>query len=149
MNSKRVFFIAVLLLSLCVAGCPSQGGLKGLVPASGTVTYNSQPASGATVTFVPVNKSGDARTASAITDAGGGFVLKTLAQEGLYPGEYSVMVMKIEDNTNNTEEDIKSGKATKSEPKHLLPQKYASLTSTDIKVAIPDKGDKTIVIELK
>jgi len=149
MKSKHIFFFAVLSVSLCFVGCPSKSGLKGLVPASGTVTYDNQPSAGASVTFMPVNKSGDARTASAITDAGGNFVLRTLAQEGLYPGEYSVMVMKIEDNTNASEEDIKAGRATKSEPKHLLPQKYASPTTTDIKVTIPDKGDKAIVIDLK
>ena len=149
MISKHYFFFTVLLVSLCMAGCPSQSGLKGLVPASGTVTYENQPAAGATVTFMPVNKSGDARTASAITDDNGNFVIKTLTQEGLYPGEYSVMVQKIEDNTNNTEEDIKAGTATKGAPKHLLPQKYASPSSTDIKVAIPAKGDKAIVIDLK
>ena len=149
MNSKHLFFIAVLLISICTVGCPSKGGLKGLVPASGTVTYDGQPAAGATVTFVPVNKSGDARTASAITDAGGNFVLRTMAQDGLYPGEYTVMVSKIEDNTSNSEEDIKSGKASKAPVKHLLPQKYASLSTSGIKVAIPDKGDKAIAIELK
>jgi len=149
MNAKYSIFIAVLIVVTCTIGCPSKGGLKGLVPAAGTVTYENQPAVGASITFAPVNKSGEARTASAITDTNGNFVLKTLAQEGLYPGEYTVMVMKIEDNTNNSEEDIKAGTATKGQPKHLLPQKYASLTSTDLKVTIPDKGDKAIVIELK
>ena len=149
MKSKYLFIFVVFAAIACLVGCPSSQGLKGLVPAVGTVTYQNAPAEGASLTFIPVDKTGDARTASAVTDATGKFSIKTLSYSGIYPGEYNVMIMKTEDNSENSKEDIDSGKATKPPVKHLLPQKYASASTSGIKVTIPPKGDQAIVINLE
>ena len=86
----------LVLVGLCVCvGCGRDAAtIKGLVKVTGTVTYQSKPVDGATVTFSPVS---GGRAAGGRTDAGGKFQLTTLnAGDGAPPGKYKVAVSKTE-----------------------------------------------------
>jgi hypothetical protein len=75
--------VTVLLL-FAVVGCTKSE----MVPVTGTLTLNGQPADNATVLF---NPDGPGRMATGYTDASGKFALSTAApSDGAMPGNYVV-----------------------------------------------------------
>ena len=75
--------VAVALCAAGVLGCTQSD----IVPVTGVVTFNGQPADQAEVMFNP--KTG--RLATGVTDASGRFTLSTAApNDGALPGEYIV-----------------------------------------------------------
>ncbi|MDR2441444.1 MAG: hypothetical protein LBE12_18950 [Planctomycetaceae bacterium] len=144
-----VFLGSVLILG----GCGSKTKLDGLSPAQGIVTLDNVPVTGASVSFSPVSGSETMRAAAGQTDAQGQFIMTTLSpQDGVMPGEFIVTVVKYEKygpppakKVDESGEDI-----TPPHPeKNVLPSKYESRESSDIKIMIPAAGDKNIKIELK
>jgi Carboxypeptidase regulatory-like domain len=129
-------FLIPLVLLLLAAGC-DRGSVSGAVPVRGKVTYGGQPVAGATVTFISESES---RPAVAVTDASGTFQLKTLDSAGALPGMYTVLVTKTDvqrgdDKPISMDEAAKNrGKPT--EPKQLLPAKYADPAKTPLKVDV-------------
>ncbi|MDR2706045.1 MAG: Ig-like domain-containing protein [Planctomycetaceae bacterium] len=144
-----VFLGSVLILG----GCGSKAKLGGLAPAQGIVTLDNVPVAGASVSFSPVSGGEAMRAAAGQTNEQGQFIMTTLSpQDGVTPGEFIVTVVKYEKFgqppkkvVNDAGEDI-----TPPHPeKNILPSKYESRESSDIKVTIPATGDKNIKIELK
>ena len=95
-----LFFITLFLNSGC-----NRSGLSGLVVCKGKVTLGTVPLEGATVTFIPNAENSTEkniqRNAFAITDSAGRFTMTTLKEnDGVYPGEYWVMVTKYEQSGN-------------------------------------------------
>ena len=98
----------VLSITLWSVGCggPDNAAelafLKDLVPATGRVTLDGKPLSGATVTFVPDITVEGGRMATALTDADGVYELITSVpavtpeeSKGALPGEYVVVISRI------------------------------------------------------
>jgi len=94
---KLFFTIALVgLLMFAPIGCSNPDAKYTKV--EGTITYKGQPVDGATVTFRPVDSTGE--VAGGKTDASGKFTLSSSAATkegtGALPGEYVVLVMKRE-----------------------------------------------------
>jgi hypothetical protein len=147
-------FVFVLIGSILITcGCGSKAKLDGLAPAQGIVTLDNVPVTGASVSFSPVSGSGTMRAAAGQTNEQGQFVMTTLSpQDGVTPGEFIVTVVKYEKyGTPPAKKVDESGEdITPPHPeKNVLPPKYESRESSDIKVTVPAAGDKNIKIELK
>ena len=140
----------VLVLSAFV-GCSSKGGLSGLYPCEGTVTYNGAPVDGASVTFYPDGGT-DARSAGGRTDARGVFQLTTLKpQDGVFPGNYTVTIIKYEEYGKepplvmNSEGDmIPSGGRP---VRNVLPAKYGTPETSGLTSRI-EKRKNTVSFDL-
>ncbi|MDR0337826.1 MAG: carboxypeptidase-like regulatory domain-containing protein, partial [Planctomycetaceae bacterium] len=133
--------------------CNQSGQLKGLVPASGTVTFNGQPVAQATILFSPQVGENTARAASAITDTKGNFTMTTLnPNDGVFSGNYLVTVEKTEITGEYRQEPVLNNNRPKfidtRQIKDLLPTKYNNINTTDLPISIPEKGNKKIVLEL-
>jgi hypothetical protein len=72
------------MLPLFFVGCGS-----GLVPVSGTVTVDGNPASGVVILFLPMSDD-SAIPATAVSDESGNFVLMTDMQNGIRKGSYKI-----------------------------------------------------------
>ena len=137
--------ILIILICVCFSfGCSSKTKLSGLVPASGEILLDGAPLSEAVISLSPRSAGGDARAASAQSDASGRFTFSTLkSNDGVFPGEYVVLVSKYEDPPASTEESTKEFTA-----KSLIPKRYSEPSQTDQMLAIPPTGNKAIKIEL-
>lgn len=129
-------------------GC-SQSNELGTVPVSGKVTYQGKPVEGATVSFLA---EGDARPATGISGADGVYKLMTLNYEGAMPGNYTVLVEKIETPPELTkvvsmEEAAKTGNQPLPKPKKLLPSQYGDATKSPLKFEI--QAGRTNTFDLK
>ena len=152
-NYYRTFLFVFIGSILIAFGCSPKTKLGGLAPAQGIVTLDNVPVAGASVSFSPVSGGDAMRAAAGQTNEQGQFVMTTLSpQDGVTPGEFTVTVVKYEKygpppakKVDESGEDI-----TPPHPeKNILPSKYESRESSDIKVTIPAAGDKNIKIELK
>jgi hypothetical protein len=149
---KIKFTIIALSMLFCVCGCNKGSTLSGLVPASGELLVNGKPVEGATISFHLVEQT---RAASAITDRNGKFTVMTLnPSDGIYSGEYLITVTKIEERGELKE----SGEENKGKDEWIIqdtreiieyiPQKYVDSNTSDLKITIPAKGDKNILLHL-
>ncbi len=162
-NLQRLYLdrgpqITVFALCLAFAGC-SGGGIAGLYPVSGTVTYLGKPVEGATVSFI--NK-GEGRPATAVTKVDGSYQLYTLDSKGALPGSYSVLVSKFEALSEEPNKDpgfdpvtgqdlsmeqsaANAGKR-QAKAKELIPAKYGSQQTTPLTFDVQDSKN---VFDLK
>jgi len=137
------------VLALC--GC---GGIKP-VPVRGTVTLDSKPIAGASVTFLP---EGTGRNAAGVTQADGSFQLTTLNQnDGAFPGNYKVTVQYAEGVEVPPGKDVKSvfpgvqkaPEQPKKPPKYVVPPKYSDPTQTALKLKVPPEGNMVFNLQSK
>jgi hypothetical protein len=152
------------LAGLCVfVGCGGEEGIKGLVNATGTVTYQGTSVDGATIMFTPV---GEGHAASGRTDATGKFQLTTMrANDGALPGKYKVTVSKSESldpASQITAEEMAqmvaggkgapagptAGKGKASGMKYHVPKKYANPAESDLTAEVTDGGTNDFTFEL-
>ena len=142
----------VLVTAVTFAGCGKGNGLSGLVPAKGVIKYNGLPVEGATVTFVPDGAtSSEQRTASATSDSNGRFEVMTLQpKDGIFPGQYKVLVKKLAPDKVYTKEDFAANPKGLAPPKYTnqLPAKYADQKSTPESIVFDKKGNTNIALEL-
>lgn len=171
MNRKHIVLTLALCLSLVASfGC-KKGGLKGLVPLTGTVTLDGEPVEGATVMFAPETKTEESRSATAITQADGSFVAMTLQPgDGVFPGTYKISVSKMTEprsaaevlgKKSATSTDDKGAEGTmsdaeaakmsylKDEVQELMPSQYISPFTSGLSVTVEKSGVKDFKIELK
>ena len=151
---QKIQLSLTLVIFLTLIGCDRSGRLPGLVPASGTVTFNGAPVEEATVIFVPDSVESNMRSASATTDAKGKFTLATLQHaDGAYPGSYKVTVTKTlttgdlvwEESAN----DPGRGRLIDTQMvADMLPAKYGNENTSDLTVDIPPKGSRNLVLDL-
>lgn len=86
---------AVTLVALALTGC---GDGLGLVPVTGTVTFDGAPLAGATVVFRP----GHGRLSAGTTDAEGRYALRyTDDKAGALPGEHTVQIITVTDDSDD------------------------------------------------
>lgn len=157
MLAVRNIVLMLLFGFVCFVGCGPKVNLDGVVPVAGTLTLDSQPFEGADVTFMPqASASGsETRSGRAVTAADGTFNAMTLqTNDGLYPGEYKVVVSKITRVPSVPEEQAaklaEAGKAVPpdKETEHA-PKVYTDPETTPLTVTIGSKGEKELKIELK
>ena len=160
MLRKFLLLLSMAAVLPCFSGCGDGGRLKGLVPVEGVVLYDGAPLEGAAVKFFPDDASG--RTATAMTNAEGKFVLMTLnPQDGVAPGEYKVTVAKIasapptddaassgDENSRQKALRMREASRSKDSLKSLIPDKYASPARSGLTASIGAKGDKNLKFEL-
>jgi hypothetical protein len=142
--------IAALVAVACLsAGCSESNSL-GTVPVTGKVTYKGQAVEGATVSFMG---EGDARPATAVTAANGSYELMTLDYRGAMPGNYAVVVRKMEIPAESVqpvsmEEAVKINSRPPPRPKELLPAKYGDAGKTPLKFEVKKGAMNRFDLEL-
>lgn len=139
--------IAVVVVAITLAlGCGREAEGPETVPVHGKVTMEGEPVSGATVTLTPT-ASGTGVPAQAVTNDAGEFEIHSsfdqgrTTQAGMTPGEYVITVAKLE--------SLPAQAQLTRAPKNLLPGRYQSLETSDLKTAVALQADNFIVLELK
>ena len=144
MVSKKCLLLFVIFGLFTALGCRGPK-IKGLVPIQGTVTYKGEPLEGATVCFVPKElKVGD-RLGTGMTDVKGRFVLRTIGELGVLPGEYVVVVIKNEILPLPPRVDPNTGRPLSMRPlmteiKSLIPKRYSDPKTSDVSVTVGKNG---------
>ena len=143
---------ALVMVGLVLGlGCSQQGGDRPATFAvTGTVTQGGNPVDGATVTFVPT---GSGQSAVGTTDGSGKYTLTTFVSgDGAATGQYGVKIVKYEVEGNEGVGDIDGddyvppaevdGDQPVSEPKNLLPAKYADAKTSGLTATVGESGNK-------
>lgn len=163
---RRLLFATLFVATLAlVPGCGG-GKIPGLVPLQGVVEYEGVPLAWATLTFAPAPREKDSpapavgqRVATAMTDAQGAFVARTLGENGATPGEYVVTVEKYiakEDGAVEKWEQARQASGY-SEPApeedvfnavSAIPLKYSDKKTSDLTITVGDKGEKNARFQL-
>jgi hypothetical protein len=133
---RRLGCAALVAAWVVCAGCGGGSGQLPTVPAAGTVSYKGKPVAKGTVHSTP---EAGPPASGVITD--GKFTLTTYTDgDGAVAGKHKVGV--------EVTEEVKT-KDGDTSVKYVIPQKYASPDSSDIKVDIPPGGKKDIAIDIK
>ncbi len=137
------------------------------VPVSATVQYNGAAVEGALVTFNPIDKGPENRSASGMTDASG--IVKPLTPpgvKGVVPGKYKVTIMKTPTiggsgkdapaapPPQSYDEALAASQNAKQtnmkvDARHQLPVKYASSKTTDLEADVVGPKALDLTFELK
>ncbi len=147
------------LICLCIviavsagSGCSGEPGLKGLVPVTGTVTYQGKPVEGASVSFSP---NGAGRSASAMTGEDGTFVLTTVeGGDGAMSGSFGVEISKSEVINPMSPEEVQQyfhehmGQMPHIEYRHLLPQKYGNANTSGFTATVDASLENDFTFDL-
>ncbi|MCA9194165.1 MAG: carboxypeptidase regulatory-like domain-containing protein [Planctomycetales bacterium] len=140
------FALVVFVLPVIVAGCgPDLSHLPKTVVAEGIVTLDGAPVETATVVFIAEQGTYSAR---GITDAEGKFALQAFDEKpGAVPGSYRVQVNKtILSESGGGEDENSMGSVSVT---YGLPKRYAAVSTSGLKVTIPDMDSTDIKLELK
>ena len=155
----RIAFILFISFA-AIAGC-SDVGIPGLYPVGGRVTYEGKPVNGATISFVG---RGTERPATAISKGDGTYDLYTLDSRGAMPGNYNVVVTKIEappDWANKVSGFDAAGKDLSMEQsaanvgkpipqsKQILPAKYGNQSTTPLIFEVKNSVENVIDLKLE
>lgn len=139
-----ILAVTLVVLNL-LAGCGGADSGPATVPVAGTVTYQGKPVADATITLEPADPNAGVPTCQTFTDADGRFEMVTLlpggkSKAGMVPGQYRATV---------TKPDLQTAASTLAKPKNLLPDKYASSTSSGLQATITADGDRNLEFKLK
>ena len=112
-----------------VAGCGDGRGVR--IPVSGKVTIDGNPVAFGSVTFMPVTGVKPRRPGGGSIESDGTFQISSFTpKDGLYEGEYRVMILAIEPINDLSQ-------------RWHAPQKYSSIKTSGLKAEIT--GSKTEV----
>lgn len=123
----RVRLLPALVLALAAAGCS-----KGVVPVTGKLSLGSVPAGDVMVSLCPVDPESGCKVAHGGTDPEGKFVLYTLPDEGVMPGEYK----------------IKLQPPAVGPSARLVPKRFTDVTTTPWRVTVPASGGLELHLDL-
>jgi hypothetical protein len=150
--------IGGVVVSLTLLGCGNSEDAALLkarpktVLGSGLVVLNHQPLANATVVLVPTGTGSSARSASAVTDAEGYFVLKTWPPTpGIVPGQYKVSILKMETPGSNPaagSEAAHEAADRVAPPKSLIPKRYTDADQSGLTAEIPEEGTENLRFDL-
>lgn len=137
-RSPRVVVGLIAAIGLTLSGCGN--GRPETYSVTGMVTYQGKPVEGASVMFMPKA----ARPASAITDAQGGFALRSFTEnDGAVAGEQAVCIAKNR---------VVPGKAGDPPGKinavPVLPVRYGTPTTSPLKATITAGGPNEFRFDL-
>jgi len=161
------------IVAFSFAGCGAGAKVPHpvVVPAAGVVKYKNEPVEGATVLFLSADSKKNFWGCSGKTDANGGFEITsafspTTQDQGVPPGNYTVIVTKVEPTAEKSIEEIDAEKkefeaqamklaasggnvSTLQHKAHsLVPEKYNSEVTSGLKVNIEPEGNTTIELNL-
>jgi hypothetical protein len=123
-----------------IAGCNSRDGVA-LFPVEGVLKCNGQPLAGAQVVFHPRERTAKVPPARAQTDASGKFKLTTFnTHDGAPAGEYAVTVEFFP--LQQWQDEFIAGR-------NVLPPRYASPATTDLRIRIANEPNKLNALEIK
>jgi hypothetical protein len=156
LRGLSVLSCGLTLAVILIAGCGGGSANPKTYPVTGTVMHQGAPVTDASVTFSPVDASGQAATGQ--TDSAGRYVLSTFQQgDGALPGEYTVRVVKYDrsptvagssdddwDNYTPPQEQTSPPPA----PKLLVPANYAS-ERTPLRFVVENAGENQYDIVLE
>ncbi len=140
MQSSWIRLIALLSLSVLLAGCAGKGGAK----VSGSVLLDGQPLANAEVRFDPKEDS-SLGVHAAMTDSEGKFTLKADSNIPVKPGAYTVTINKIVVQEGSMK-DAPPGKGTRA---NMVPSAYRSRSRTPLKADIQPGDNSLPPFELK
>ena len=124
-----------LALVLGVAGCGPGGNYPEMAPVTVTVLYEGQAVEGATVLLSPADP--ENRSAQGRTDASGRASLRSFPErEGVLPGTYRVAIHKATQEGVEEEVDPDADPGAAPQTVHHLPQRYASVTTSDLSIDV-------------
>jgi hypothetical protein len=146
---------------ICFANGCNRAKVHGLVPAEGVLLYEEKPLAWTIISFVPENAVGNARLGTTQTDGQGRFVLRTLGDQGVLPGNYKITATKYI--ADNGKDSVTEWKRKRQEPGFeepqptenilkvvsAIPEKFATTKNSGLTCTIEEKGNRDIVIELK
>jgi hypothetical protein len=113
---------------------------------TGEVILDGVPVKGADVSFLPETDDAHTVPAQAVTDDAGRFEVISVFDQGkttkpgMIPGNYSVEVSLLQ--------RAPAGEAFMTAPKNALPDKYASATTSGLKVKIALDGENDFSLKL-
>ena len=144
---------SLVILCLLMAGCNREKGLQGLVPVKGKITLDGEPIADASITLSPNSTGDEARSCGATSDKDGNFTLQTLrANDGAFPGEYTISVRKMVPDKTYTDEEYAEanakGVSLKINAQNTLPRKYENAATSGLKATIA-KGMAPLEIKLE
>jgi hypothetical protein len=166
-QSRRWSVPAFLVVAASLAGCSESLKTPSVAPAAGVATYNGNPVEGATVVLMSEATKKEGWSCSGTTNATGAFSITTIfapgsEKKGIPPGDYTALVTKFEappappkdlkEYEAQQREKIKGGvpiSNASTAPKVLVPLKYATDETSDLKVKIETAGNESIKLELK
>jgi len=141
MRFSLVSSLSSAVLILVIMGCGGGGAEQpDLVPVSGTVTMDGQPAADVGVMFFPTGVT-RGTTFYANTDSSGRYELKASnGQKGAPVGEYNVTCSKyvMPDGSPFTSDGTQSPEMAGA--KELLPRSYSDPSQTELKATVPAGG---------
>ena len=139
-DMNKLHLLAMTMTLGLLAGCSASDGVA-LFPVEGELKLNGQPLAGAQVVFHPQGTSAKIPPARARTDAAGHFRLTTFdTDDGAPAGTYAVTVEYFP-LLQQHDEFVAS--------RNVLPPKYASPTTTDLKIEVAQRPNKLTALEVK
>jgi hypothetical protein len=100
MMTRRIW--AVALLAASVVGCGGSG--PSLVSVHGLVTLNGKPLPGASLSFVPDGSNKEGQPGEGVTGPQGDYKAITRGDSGLVPGKYRVVVAKVPNTSQGSDQ---------------------------------------------
>ena len=151
MRNTVVVLLAIALPWLVVGCSTDSRDLPEVFPTTVTVEMDGQPVEAAQVVLDPVDKTGDAVGSRGLTDAQGVCKLTSFDPpvEGVVPGEYLVMIRKIETITepDPSEDDPDGYKVI--EERHIVPQKYERFDKDGLTLTVTAEGPNDVTFQLE
>jgi hypothetical protein len=142
-------FIGWLSLAIAICGCGGSGH-PDTVQATGIVTYNGEPVSGAKVVFAAASL----QPATGTTDSNGRFELSTFdTNDGAVPGQFAVTVTKTKSVGGMTADEehaaLAAGRKVEA-PKTVdeLPVRYKSAETSKLTAEVTPDGDNDFTFPL-
>lgn len=140
---RRVPLRLCLIISTVAVGCgKGKNPWDTVYPASGVVTYQGKPLVGAQITLIPEDSGVPSSVRpTATTDEDGSFHLGTYSKsDGAPAGSYKVLALHY---------PIVGSKENPSAGPNDLPKKYASQSTTDLKIEVTPDGAEPAELTLR
>ena len=132
---RQTFLMTAILGAAVVSlagGCGPQSG-AGLVQARGTITYNGQPLTQGSISFIPTGTTGG--SAAGNIDSEGHYTLSTLkAGDGIAPGTYQVRIESWASPPRMDETGTHPGKPA-------IPERYFDLGRSGLTATVESKSE--------
>lgn len=157
---KTLSSLTAICLSFAAIGCSGGDGSGGAdrpetAPVTVTINYKGAAVEGATVTFSPKTRPGGT-AAYGKTDSSGSVKLNAFPdKEGVVPGEYDVLVTKMEvkagSGVSMDDPNYDGGESAEDSapPKSLIPEKYNAAATSGLTASVKAGQDNPFTFDLE